>query len=190
MKDRVVWPGLDFDQGVGMFTQRHDELLSFFDARTNVLKAKQFLSVRAFLRPVRDGHPWENNFFMHKCLFQLSSYLIFHSTEFQFVLAVGNRSKRIVQLSWLSLCINLTKGHIDRSKGQRAYLFVNARKEDVKFSRINCFASLFGIIRNLQYWWISGSQTPYSWISVFCQWIRFVFKNHRTFNLFNHKPSP
>ena len=88
---------------------------------------------------------------MHKCLFQLSSYLIFHSTEFQFVLAVGNRSKRIVQLSWLSLCINLRIGHIDRSKGQRAYLFVNARKEDVKFSRINCFASLFGIIRNLQY---------------------------------------
>ena len=40
-----------------MFTQRRDELLSFLDARTNVLKAKQFLSVRAFLKPVRDGHP-------------------------------------------------------------------------------------------------------------------------------------
>ena len=53
--------------------------------------------------------------------------------------------------SWLSLCINLRKQQIDRSKGQRAYLFVNGRKEDVKFSRINCFASLFGIIRNLQY---------------------------------------
>ena len=69
--------------------------------------------------------------------------MIFHSTEFQFVLAVGNRSKRIVQLSWLSLCINLRKEQIDRSKGQGAYLFVNGRKEDVKFSRINCFATLF-----------------------------------------------
>ena len=78
-------------------------------------------------------------------------YVCMYSTEFQFVLAVGNRSKRIVQLSWLSLCINLRKEQIDRSKGQRAYLFVNARKEDVQFSRINCFASLFGIIRNLQY---------------------------------------
>ena len=65
--------------------------------------------------------------------------MIFHSTEFQFVLAVGNRSKRIVQLSWLSLCINLRKEQIDRSKGQRAYLFVNGRKEDVKFSRINLY---------------------------------------------------
>ena len=40
-----------------MFTQRHDELLSFLDARTNVLKAKQFLSVRAFLKPVTDRYP-------------------------------------------------------------------------------------------------------------------------------------
>ena len=63
----------------------------------------------------------------------------------------GNRSKRIVQLSWLSLCINLRKEQIDRSKGQRAYLFVNERKEYVKFSRINCFASLFGIMHNLPY---------------------------------------
>ena len=62
--------------------------------------------------------------------------MIFHSTEFQFVLAVGNRAKRIVQLSWLSLCINLRKEQIDHSKGQKAYLFVNGRKEDVKFSRI------------------------------------------------------
>ena len=84
-------------------------------------------------------------------MFVLASYLIFHPTEFQFVLAVGNRSKRIVQLSWLSLCINVRKEQIDRSKGQRAYLFVNGRKENVKFRRINCFASLFGIIRNLQY---------------------------------------
>ena len=62
--------------------------------------------------------------------------------EFQFVLAVvsGNCSKHIVQLSWLSLCtcINLRKEQIDRSKGQRVYLFVNGRKEYVKFSRINC----------------------------------------------------
>ena len=46
----------------------------------------------------------------------------------------------IVQLSWLSLCtcINLRKEQIDRSKGQRAYLFVNGKKEYVKFSRIDC----------------------------------------------------
>ena len=72
--------------------------------------------------------------------------MIFHSTEFQFVLAVWNRSKRIVQLSWLSLCINLRKEQIDRSKGQRAYLFVNGRKEDVKFSRIN---TQFAILMNV-----------------------------------------
>ena len=75
--------------------------------------------------------------------------------NWQFVLAVvsGNCSKRIVQLSWLSLCtsVNLRKEQIDRSKGQRAYLFVNGRKEYVKFSRVNCFASLFGVIRNLPY---------------------------------------
>ena len=83
-------------------------------------------------------------------MFVLAEFLlIFHSTEFQFVLAVGNRSKRVVQLSWLPLCISLRREQIDRSKGQTAYLFVNGRKEDVKFSRINYFASLFGIIRNL-----------------------------------------
>ena len=75
--------------------------------------------------------------------------------NWQFVLAVvsGNCSKRIVQLSLLSLCtcVNLRKEQIDRSKGQKAYLFVNGRKEYVKFSRVNCFASLFGVIRNLPY---------------------------------------
>ena len=49
--------------------------------------------------------------------------------------------------------ISLRREQIDgskgqREKGQRAYVFVNERNE---FSRINCFASLFGIIRNLPY---------------------------------------
>ena len=87
--------------------------------------------------------------------------MIFHSTEFQFVLAVGNRSKRIVQLSWLSLCINLRKEQIDRSKEQREYLFVNGRKEDVKFSRIIALQVCLGsyAICNIDE---CGSQTPYS----------------------------
>ena len=61
----------------------------------------------------------------------------------------GNRSKRIASSffsRFLSISLNLTKEQIDRSMGQRAYLFVNGRKEYVKFSRINCFASLFGIL--------------------------------------------
>ena len=46
-KGRVVWPGLDFDRGVGieiMFTQRH-ELLSFLD-----VESKTFL-----ISKTRDG---------------------------------------------------------------------------------------------------------------------------------------
>ena len=62
----------------------------------------------------------------------------------------GNRSKDSSTFLAFSL-YQSKKEQIDRSKGQRAYLFVNGRKEDVKFSRINCFASLFGIVRNLPY---------------------------------------
>ena len=70
--------------------------------------------------------------------------------NFNLIWPLSVETVRIVQLSWLSLCscINIRKEQIDRLKGQRAYLYVNGRKEYVKFSRINCFASLFGIIRN------------------------------------------
>ena len=187
-----------------MFTQRY-ELLSFLDARINVLKAKHFLSVTACLKPVTDRQPWKIIFYAQ--IFVLAEFLVdfpFKNFTLFWPLSFGNRSKRIVQLSWLSLCISLRKGQIDRSKGQRADLFVNGRKEDVKFSRINCFASLFGIIR-ICHIDECGSKarerftTPYRRInllvlsfnrSVFCQWIILVFKIHRTASLFKYKLSP
>ena len=65
----------------------------------------------------------------------------------------GNCSKRIVQLSWLSLCISPSKEQKDHSNERTEYLSVNGKKEYVKFSRINCFASLgdhtqFAILMN------------------------------------------
>ena len=189
-KGRVVWPGLDCYRRVGIDSAMN----SFLVERINVLKAWNSSYLRAFLKPVMDRHPWKNNFlYANVCFSWILTW--FSIQEFQFLLAgrcFGNRSKRIVQISWLSLYINLRREQIDGSKGQRAYLFVNGRKEFVKFGRINCFASLFGIIRNLPYWRFT---TPYRWISllvlsfnrsVFCQWIRFVF--NRTVSLFNYEP--
>ena len=113
-----------------MFTQRHDELPR---CENKCAESKTVLISESLFKTLDGQAPVREYiyifFFMHKCLFELNSYLIFHSTEFQFVLAVGNRcSKRIVQLSLLSLCINLRKEQIDRSKGQTAYLFVNGRR--------------------------------------------------------------
>ena len=52
--------------------QRH-ELLSFLDARINMLKAKHFLSVRAFLKPMTDRAPWKNFFYAQ--MFVLAEFL-------------------------------------------------------------------------------------------------------------------
>ena len=52
-KGPVVWPGLDFDRQVGIDSAMN----SILDARINVLRAKQLLSVRAFLKTVTHRHP-------------------------------------------------------------------------------------------------------------------------------------
>ena len=59
-----------------MFTRQRHELLSFLDARINVLKAKQFLSVKPFLKPVTDRRPCKNNiFFFYAQIFVLAEFL-------------------------------------------------------------------------------------------------------------------